>query len=408
MKPIVIIGAGLTGLSCAYHLDKAGLDYKIYEKETEIGGRLRTEKINGFTVDRGFQVYLTAYPESKKILDYKKLDLKNFDPGALILQDGGKIDMAYDPLRMPAKIFQSMSADIGSLWDKLKILSLRSSVLKERVENMFDDNKLTTEEHLKAFGFSQKMIDTFFRPFYGGIFLEDELVTSASMFRFVYRMFSLGHAALPSNGMAEIPAQIASSMDSSKIFTNHSVTKISTDYLQIDGGDEIEFDHCVVATEGNNAKLLTDDGTIKDKHVSSTQFYFVADKKPYTDKLIALNPDKNKLVNNICVLNNIVEAYAQKDCLISATVLNDKEDKCSEKEVQKEVQKWFPSAENWRLLKRMHISYSLPAQQKVSYGSVPISQGKLLIAGDHIQNGSINNACKMGEDAAKILINKYS
>ena len=408
MKPIVIIGAGLTGLSCAYHLDKAGLDYKIYEKEPEIGGRLRTEKIDGFTVDRGFQVYLTAYPESQKILGYKTLDLHNFDPGALILQDGGKIDMAYDPLRMPAKIFKSMSADIGTLWDKFKILSLRSSVLKERVVNMFNDNKLSTAEHLKAFGFSQKMIDTFFRPFYGGIFLEDELVTSASMFRFVYRMFSLGHAALPSNGMAAIPAQIASSLDSSKIFTNHTVNKISPNSLQIEGGDEIEFDHCVVATEGNYAKLMTGHSAINDKQVSSTQFYFVAETKPYTEKLIALNPDKNRLVNNICVLNNIVGAYAQKNNLISATVLNDTEDKCSEKEVQKEIQKWFPSAENWRLLKRMHISYSLPDQQNVSYGALPISQGNLLIAGDHIQNGSINNACKMGEDAAKILIKKYS
>jgi protoporphyrinogen oxidase len=408
MKPIIIIGAGLTGLSCAYHLEKAGLDYRIYEKEPEVGGRLRTENIDGFTIDRGFQVYLTAYPEGEKILDYGALKLHNFDPGALILQENGKIDEAYDPLRMPSKFMKSMKADIGTWGDKLKILSLRSSILKDRFEKMFDKDRKSTIKFLRSFGFSRMMIEKFFKPFYGGIFLEDDLETNANMFRFIYRMFSLGHAALPEGGMHEIPLQIASFLDPSKIITGAQVTGIDNNTIEIVGGNAIEFDHCVIATEGHTATKLSGNSRLNDKYVSSSQFYFSSEEKPYQDKLIALNSSKSRIANNVCVLNNIVEAYAQKGNLISCTVLNDKSNEVDDKKVLSELSKWFPNAEKWDLIKRIHIAYSLPDQTKVSYTKEPIIKGNLVIGGDHLQNGSINNALKMGEDISKILNNKYS
>ncbi len=405
MKPIAIIGGGLTGLSCAYHLNKAGIDYRIYEKENEIGGRLRTESIDGFTIDRGFQVYLTAYPEGKKVLDYEALDLKTFDPGAIILQESGSQDMIYDPLRMPSKFMTSFRADVGSFWDKFKILSLRSSVLKDRLEMMFEKDRGSTMEFLTSFGFRPKMIERFFKPFYGGIFLEDDLVTDARMFRFIYRMFSLGHAALPKNGMKEIPLQLAKTLDSSKIITGASVNKITDNELEIEGENAISFDHCVLAVEGDSASYLTGNSKLNKEYVSSTQFYFKASERPYSEKLIALNSSASKVVNNICVLNNIVEAYAQSGNLISCTVLGDKENKVGEKMVLDDLKKWYPEAENWELIKRIPIRYSLPDQKKVNYSKEAQVVGNKVIAGDFIQNGSINNALKMGAAAAEKIVN---
>lgn len=408
MKPVAIIGGGLTGLSCAYHLEKAGIDYRLYEKEAEIGGRLRTENFDGFIVDRGFQVYLTAYPEGEKMLDYKALNLKTFDPGALILQENGKIDHAYDPLRMPRKFMQSLRADIGTWGDKFKILSLRSSVLKERVEEMFDKDRKSTVKYLRSFGFSRMMIERFFKPFYGGIFLEKELETNANMFRFIYRMFSLGHAALPEAGMQAIPAQIASTLDPSKIILNAEVENLNENSLTIKGENEIEFDTCVIATEGNSAQALSKNYKINEKHVGSVQYYFAADEAPYEEKLIALNASKDRIVNNLCVLNNVVGAYAQSENLISCTVLGKASNNTSAKDVTNELTNWFPAADKWRLVKKIDIPYSLPDQKRVNYNQAPLEHGNLVIGGDHLQNGSINNSLKMGRQIAEILNNKYS
>lgn len=408
MKPIAIIGGGLTGLSCAYHLEKAGLDYRLYEKENEVGGRLRTEFIDGFTIDRGFQVYLTAYPEGKKLLDYDALELSTFDPGAIIMHESGKLDKIYDPLRKPSQFMTSFKADVGSLKDKLKILSLRSSVLKDRFEKMFEKERGSTMEFLLDFGFGQKVIERFFKPFYGGIFLEDALITDARMFRFIYRMFSLGHAALPKNGMHEIPKQLLSHLDPSKIITGVNISKIDDNQVFIDGENAKEFGKCIIATEGNTALDLVKNSQVDGRYVSSTQFYFHASEAPYKEKLIGLNASGSKLVNNVCVLNNVVGAYAQKGNLISCTVLGDKGKEIYEKDVLKELTKWFAGAEKWELIKRMHIGYSLPNQEKVNYNGTPKEIGNVMIAGDYLQNGSINNALKMGADVAKIVESKFA
>ena len=300
----------------------------------------------------------------------------------------------------------SFKADIGSFKDKFKILSLRSSVLKERFEIMFEKDKGSTAEYLKAFGFSQKMINQFFKPFYGGIFLEDDLSTDARMFRFIYRMFSLGHAALPKKGMHEIPKQLAKSLDSSKIITDATINKITDNQLLIEGGNAIDFEKCVLATEGHVAKELTDNHQLNDKYVSSTQFYFKAEEAPYKEKLIALNSSDTKITNNICVLNNIVGAYAQKGNLVSCTVLGNQAENMHEKDVLKELSRWYSGAEKWELVKRIHIGYSLPNQAKVNYNKAPLKKGNILFAGDYLQNGSINNALKVGADAAKMITNE--
>ena len=220
-SPIIIVGAGLTGLSCAVYLHERGIPVRILEASDGIGGRIRTDSVQGFLLDRGFQVYLSAYPEAGKLLDLDALNLHSFEPGALVF-DGRKLHRVMDVFRRPFRILESAFAPIGSFTDKFKVALLRLRILK----NTTSSPDQSTESFLKQFGFSHRMIDSFFRAFYGGIFLEDELRTSSRMFEFTFRMFSQGNATLPAKGMEAIPRQLADRLPDQAIQLNAAVTDI--------------------------------------------------------------------------------------------------------------------------------------------------------------------------------------
>ena len=205
MKPtITIIGAGISGLTAAVYLNQKGYKIQILEASDRAGGRIKTDILDGFRLDRGFQVLLTEYPETKKLLDYKKLNLKRFLPGATVLYDLGQFEIA-DPFRRPTATFATLFAPVGSLKDKINTFFLKTKLVKIAVADVFKQPEVDTISQLKKYGFSQKMIDRFYKPFFSGIFLENDLKTSSHMFDFVMKMFSEGDAAIPELGMEEIP-----------------------------------------------------------------------------------------------------------------------------------------------------------------------------------------------------------
>ena len=232
---VLIVGAGLAGLCCARRLHQQGKRFLIVEASDGIGGRIRTDMVQGFRLDRGFQVFLTSYPEAMQQLDYKALRLKPFLPGALV-RYRGRFHQLADPWRRPSAILPSMISPIGSFADKLRVARLRFRLLRGRVEDRFQDPETTTIQALQESGFSDSMIDRFFRPFLGGIFLDQELQTSSRMFQFVFRMFSLGNACLPEEGMEAIPRQLADGLPPNSIRFGTPVTQVWQDGVRLDSG----------------------------------------------------------------------------------------------------------------------------------------------------------------------------
>ena len=193
---VVVIGAGLAGLTCALRLCEAGRTVRVIEAGDAVGGRVRTDRQDGFLLDRGFQVFLTSYPEAHRWLDYQALGLSSFRAGALV-RYGGRFHRFVDPWRSPRDLLAVTLSPVASWMDKLKVARLRHQVCRGSLEALYQRPEQTTAQALRDAGFSDRIVERFFRPFLGGVFLDRELSTSSRMFEFVFRMFSLGerHAA---------------------------------------------------------------------------------------------------------------------------------------------------------------------------------------------------------------------
>lgn len=402
---INIIGAGISGLTAAHYLEKEGHQINIIEKSDRVGGRMKTDNVDGYLLDRGFQVFLTAYPEARAILDYDALDLKYFMAGSAILTKGGMKEIG-DPARELSLIIKTATSPLASFSDKWKTYRLKTKSKGETINNIFANPSTTTTAFLDD-NFSEAYINAFWKPFYKGIFLDNELETSSQMFHYVFKMFSEGFATIPALGMEEIPKQLAGKLENTEFFFNTEAISVEGNTVRTKDGEKIEADATLIATEaGSLAGKYYD--KLKTASQSVTNLYFIADKFDYEPPAIMLTPEA-KYVNNICSMNHVSKSYAPKGKnLISISVIpnDDKEIVDLEKLVKADLKLHFKDVDSWQHLRTYHIPYALPKQNKVvNYLTAENYKVKenLFICGDHLYNGSINAAMKTGRLAAKSI-----
>ena len=410
MKPtITIIGAGISGLTAAVYLHRKGYTIQILEASNRAGGRIKTDLIDGFRLDKGFQVLLTEYPECKALLDYDKLNLKRFLPGATVLYDGGQFEIA-DPFRRPSATLSTLFAPVGSIKDKINTLFLKSKLLKISIPNIFEQKEVTTLTQLSKYGFSNKMIDRFYKPFFSGIFLENNLSTSNRMFDFVMKMFSLGDAAIPALGMEEIPKQLIALLPKNTIQYNLTVSKIENNTIHTESGTIYKSNKIIIATEATGfAQNYIPQSQTKSHQV--TTVYFSAKIPPTKKAVVVLNASENKKwVNNLTVMTNLSKEYAPKDevlICISCNGIIKIEDAILAKNIQQELKQWFENQVNdWKLLKVYKINYALPNLEILKDELLETDfkiDDSLYLCGDHLLNGSINAAMKSGRLVAEYI-----
>ena len=402
---VLIIGAGLAGLCCARRLMDHGISFQILEASDGVGGRIRTDVQDGFLLDRGFQVFLTAYPEAKRLLDYASLRLRPFVPGALV-QNGSKIHRISDPWRDPAHLLSSLVQAPGTISDKIKIGKLRSQVRSFSIEDIFHKSETTTLQLLKDWKFSDEVISTFFAPLFGGVFLESGLNTSSRMFEFLFRMFAEGDATLPSDGMQAIPKQIASKIPQGQIHLNARVAELSGTSVKLADGRRFKAKVVVVATEGLEASRL-----IKDLQPPLSRgvrcLYYGAAKSPIDEPIVLLNGERHGPINSVCVPSEVSPTYAPAGgSLVSVTVLEGASTDTIklETEVRNQLRRWFGAdVAQWRHLKTYHLPFALPEQKPPSANSNPkpakIRRGTY-VCGDYRETSSIQGAMVSGRRAA--------
>ena len=404
---IYVIGAGLSGLVAAIELEKAGFSPVILEAGGDIGGRVKTDVFDEFRMDHGFQVLLTAYPETKHYLDYNALDLKMFSPGAVIFgeQESYIID---DPIRNPLKIVSMAFSKVGSFLDKVKMFSLTQELKKKSEVDIFNAPSIPTAQYLRDYGFSDQIISNFFVPFFRGIFLEPNLNTSSRMFEFVFKMFSIGNAAVPAKGMGEIPKMLRKQLSNTKIFFNSPVKEVQGSAIHMENGETYLADRVIIATQPDKVMPQLQGQFAPAQRV--TNLYFSTQKSFMARPMIGLIPGEGHLVNNIVFMDDVSSEYCLGDrSLLSVTVLkHNLPEKDLIKGVQQELERVSRiKGEYFRHEKTYEIEHALPALDDVKY-SIPRTEAKIMdnvyLAGDYLLNGSINASMTSGRIAAEAVI----
>ncbi len=404
---VVVVGAGLAGLSCALELGAAGMRPLVLEASDAVGGRVRTDEVDGFLLDRGFQVLLTAYPEARRLLDYEALQLRPFYPGALI-RSGGRFRRLADPWRRPLDGIGGVLSGAVSPVDALRIARLRGRVRCGSLEGRRARPERPTRDRLAAEGFSPAIVDRFFRPFFGGVFLDPVLATSDRQLEFVFRMFSSGGIAVPSRGMGEIPRQLAARLPAGSLRLLARVEAVRGLTVMLAGGERIEADSVVVAADATDARGLVDLAG-RQPWRGVTCLHFAAERPPITGPLLVLNGEGSGPVNNLCVMSEVSPAYAPAGrSLVSATVLGSEDRGGLEAAVRAQLGGWFgPAVDGWRLLRSERIERALPDQSPPTpeSGSLPVRLGdRRYVCGDHRADASINGAMASGRAAATAVL----
>lgn len=402
---VLIVGAGLAGLACARRLRDAGWRFLLCEAKDRIGGRVATDLVDGYRLDHGFQVLLTAYPEARRLMNYDALDLRRFYPGALVRFDA-KWHRVADPFRHPVDGVRGIFNPIGSFADKLRVGRARLTG--------FDFGRhgpgLTTFEALEAEGFSAAMIERFFRPFLGGVFLENRLQTSVRKLDFVMRQFSRGDTALPALGMAEIPRQLASTLPAGSIRIETRVESIEPQGVRLDTGELITAKAVVIATETGAIGESLGAATSPAAWNGVTCLYFSASVAPVREPILLLNGEGAGPVNNLAVPSLLSSEYAPPGRhLVSVSVLDPAAAEAPdlEDQVRRQMREWFGAAtSDWELLRVYRIPRAVPSQREVEDKPARLRKG-LYRCGDHCGVASLNTALASGTAAAEAVLGDF-
>ncbi len=400
-EPVVVVGAGLAGLACATALHAAGVPVRVIEAADAIGGRVRTDVIDGYCCDRGFQVMLTAYPEAHRQLDLDALDLRPFDPGAVV-HLGADRSVIADPFRAPQQALASLRSPVGSVADKLRVALLRRRVRRPHPADLLRGDDGSTLEMLRAAGFSERMIDRFFRPLFGGIQLDPSLATSRRMFDVIFRMLADGDSAVPATGMQAIPDQLAARLPPGTIELGVRATAVTAHDVATRHG-AIAARAVVVACEGPAAAALLGLPTVASN--SAGAVWFATDAPPATDRLVFLD-GRGGPVLNAAIMTNVAPGYAPPGRHLVVAALPGVIDGDLAAIARDALRVWWGNqVYGGEVVTVNRIAHGQPRRGVPLHPKLPVRVADdLYVCGDHRDTGSIQGALYSGRRCADELM----
>lgn len=415
MADVVVIGAGLAGLACAARLRELGHDPLVLEASDGVGGRVRTDQVDGFLLDRGFQVLLTAYPAAKRWFDEDELELRPFAPG-VVVHGGSRVLRLADPFRAPLSAARSLVGPTVTLLDALRLLVWRRAILARPGRRVAQRPQVSTAQRLADVGFSQGLIEGFFRPFLAGTFFDPDLTTSSRVTELVFRCFFRGDVAVPARGMGQLGEQLARRLPDGTVRLRSPVR----DLRSIPSGEvEVVLDdgtvkarHVVIAVDAPALVGLALDGVPLEGDAApgrgTAAVHFRAVRSPTRGRPdLHLGTPGEGPIATLATMSDVAPGYAPpgKHLVTVSTVgVPDDDDETLVAAVREQARGWFgDEVDTWTPLVVQRIAYAQPRQDPVDLPELarPVARAPgVWVCGDHRDTGSIQGALVSGRRTA--------
>ncbi|MFY1624411.1 NAD(P)/FAD-dependent oxidoreductase [Micromonospora sp. WMMD723] len=392
---VVIVGGGLAGLAVARRLHRAGVPWRLLEAGDRIGGRVATDAVDGYLLDRGFQVLNTAYPRLGTLLDPGTLDLGWFTSGVLVRR-GDRLDRLVHPVREPGGTPATVLAGVGSLADRLRFAALATGCATLPAHRLLGAPETTSETALRRAGLSDTIIEELIRPFLSGVLIDRELETSSHVLAMILRSFVRGRIGLPARGMAALPQAVAAPLPADLVTCDTPVTSVAPGRVRTPAG-EITCRAVVVAADPTAATTLLPTLPRVRTH-SYTTYYHSAPESPLDEPILLVDGDRRELVANTVVVSRAAPSYAPPGRhLVATSVVGPTAP--PEPTIRAELDRLYGrSTADWEHLTTVSVPEALPAapppqgrlRKPVALG------GGIFVAGDHRDSPSIQGALASG------------
>ena len=422
MARTAIIGAGLAGLSCAHFLQAAGHDWTLLEASDGVGGRVRTDVVDGFRLDRGFQVYLTAYRAAGELIDDRALDFRSFTAGAEVF-DGRGFAKVLHPVRHPVASLRAAASRPATTLDLARLAPMALDAIRRPVAEPGAPSG-STLDLFRRLDVGQGTVDGFVRSFFGGVFLDRTLATDESQFRFVFSAFARGETVVPARGMGEIPAQVAAALPAGRIRLRTPVAAVvrrgGVHLVRTAPGTEEPFDAVVLACDMTAAHALDARVPLRPWCATATMHWACPVGQlpaPLRRPILFLDGTGDGPVNHAACLSSVSPEYAPAGQALVALNLVDVDWSADGMagimaRTVTQMERWFGTGamRGWRLLRTDRILRALPRQHTQDLHARPSTRldDGLFVAGDHVTDGSIDGAVRSGRMAAEEVLGSLS
>jgi phytoene dehydrogenase-like protein len=411
MLDVIIVGAGLSGLSAAFQLQQKGFKVAIYEANGKVGGRCKSDYIDGYILDKGLHFFQKGYLESKNTFDYKSLRMESIYPGAMIHYNNN-FHLITNPLRNLGDIFSMAFIPFMNFKDKMKLASMLTFLMASSDDQLKKFHSITTKDYLISRGFSDKLIETLFRPLCNAIYFDPSLETSAYLFTSMMKNFAFEESALPAHGIGSIAVQLGEKLEEDTVHFHSKVKKIFDDGVELASGEVIHSKKVIVTIPPQEAEKIFPERKCEVEYLPYTCLYFSTKTPPVTSAIILMNGKKEGIVNHVFVPTTIQPSYAPPGYHLVCVTLKSFEDKEEDElidDILKELIDWFGVKVNdWMHIKTYHIQNALPnvhSNHEIRYTE---EVNGIHFCGDSLSFGSVNNALLSGKVTAEAVIQEIS
>ncbi|HEX6758877.1 MAG TPA: FAD-dependent oxidoreductase [Propionibacteriaceae bacterium] len=400
---VVVVGAGLAGLTAADRLTRARLEVVVVESSDGVGGRVRTDRVDGFRVDRGFQVLNTGYPAARRILDLDALDLREFSRAVLLHVEGRRVRIG-DPRRDLLALPRAVTAPIGGLRSKTALAAYAGTTVGMPAGWVKGRRDLPAVEHWARHGLHGPVVDRLLRPFFSGVVLEEELTTSSRFVDLMLRMFARGSSVVPAGGMQQLAEQLASRLPAGSIHLQLPALRVGAREVLTAAG-AVAARAVVVATDVDSADELVGGGLERPEWKGVTTVYHAAAVAPLDQPTLLLDTDDSP-VNNTVVVTAAAPSYSPDHrALVATSLVHGARQRWDESAVRSRLAVLYdvPTGE-WEHVSTYDIPRALPAMPAPHDFRKSVRHCDVFVCGDHRDTSSIQGALVSGERTAVAVL----